>query len=233
MLQLRSACRCMGVVVTLGVALTLGSLGAQATTVVSDASPHTLAYADQPSDFSFDVTCTVDYDGTGYTYDYVVYVAGSNPQSTGQGAITWTGNAHLAHTFYVTVGDTVVTDQGADTSFGGLTYGWTPLGVSPTGELIWYAGSIGDAIQGRTEGQQIGHFWFTTTAPPELVPAIMENGSGWQAQGTIHGPATGMDPQQTGATPELPSLLLLLTSGAPMLGIGYLRRKTTCAADTG
>jgi hypothetical protein len=80
-------------------------------------------------------------------------------------------------------------------------------------KLTWAADPKSDPYM-KTAGNWIGTFYAVHGMPP-----TMGTGVGWDDSTS---PSSG---DVLVPSPEVPSLLLLLSSGMPMLGIGYLRRR--------
>jgi len=208
MLRFWSKSRCMGLAIATAVACVLVASNGWA--AVLGPTVFTLSDTGPPFDYVYDVTSTVDLTGGVYTYTYEVTVAGTNTYTQGQNS--WQGNSDAAATFGVYVDNLGVINTGHTDGAGG-TYTWYEPATVSGGYLTWYVNVPDGSILGKTKGTVIGTFWFTSLSPPAVVPGKVTDG-GWDSTGSLYGP-----------TPEVPSLLLLLTSGAPMLGIGCLRRR--------
>ena len=222
--------RCMSSIV---VVVAVGLLASQASAGVH---PWTNGNANE---LDFTITCTVtQLDATGrsdlgiggawagkYLYEYEVKVTGAGSWTVWEGGslVTYTGNAEDPDHFQVDWrGITPLLQGKVDGDSTKLT--WTTMpgtwndaapSTGPTGagtNLTW-AATVTDKRWARTQNQVLGTLWAVAGGPPTLGTGKITNGL----------------PASTGdccvPTPGLPSCLLLLTSGMPMLGIGYLRKR--------
>ena len=159
-----------------------------------------------PQYFSFDVTSTATYQTSGtyaglWEYHYELRIDGD-----GGGSVTH----ECPSMFTVSVKGFVIQGQGNDSSM--ITGGWVNAGK--VGDYAAWTIGLHDPAEFQTPNAVIGEFWFYADGSPGPVSAVVHDSVIVPADGQVLGP-----------TPELPTLVLLLLSGSPMLGIGYLRRR--------
>lgn len=161
-----------------------------------------------------------------YLYEYTVHVdANATPKNSADPFVFQVDWGGVSPNLVGQVGATAPNNP--PTSFGS-SWSWvyygqyqaatgaTGLPVNPGSHLTWYrsGGVPSDLTQ---PGQYLGTLWAVVGGPPKVGAGQMTDDTTQPSAGSVLVP-----------TPELPSLCLLLSSGGPLLGIGYLRRRRKC-----
>lgn len=114
-----------------------------------------------------------------------------------------------------------------DGSWGGRTVAWSDEGwytkapgggVSPSPGGTWISWTVisnSGKNAGQVRGDWLGTFWAISGGTPKIGDGLVANNA----------PVSQGVGEACVPSPEVPTLLLLMTSGVPMVGLGYLRRR--------
>jgi hypothetical protein len=195
-------------------ALALTTLSAGSAWAVDfDAVPATDPVSGIVHHFEWDVTSTAAQNGSGtWTYTYEIRVNADYTPASGV-------KMEAPMLFKVQIGATTILGHTAVTPAGlsnPSSWDWQTAGdtYQQDGWAVWYLDSASNEYV-NVPNNLIGTFTVEAAGAPGVVGLGMVQDSPMTAVGNLARPST----------PELPSLFLLLTSGGPLLGIGYLRRR--------